>query len=231
MNDRGVYFLANDRLFDLVVCFLNSFRKYNPSLNLCLVPFDENFSMLTELQERYRFSIFQDAELFRFCDSLELKIKGYNTARKGCLRKCAMWDGPFRKFVYMDVDMVILEPIDFVFELLREYDFIASASSPNRVWLSSAGQSGLLKEEQIQFSASTGFIASHNEAMSVEKMRALIPELPKFIPHFHKSLTDQPFLNFLMVRSGKKFATIPAINAWTGQKFPRDMPESCGLAV
>ena len=49
MTQRGVYFLANDGILDMAIAFLNSFRTYNPSTALCLIPYADDVEQLTSL--------------------------------------------------------------------------------------------------------------------------------------------------------------------------------------
>ena len=37
----GVYFSANDVVYDWAIAFLNSYRTFNPDLRLILIPFNE----------------------------------------------------------------------------------------------------------------------------------------------------------------------------------------------
>src|ERR1700730_17769535 len=109
-SSRGVYFLANDRVLDLAIAFLNSFRRYNPEIPLCLVPFDENFDEVCDLRSKYVFSVFSDAIALQRCDELSKHFAGH---RSGQFRKLAIWEGVFDEFIYIDVDTVVLSDIDF----------------------------------------------------------------------------------------------------------------------
>ena len=60
---RGVYFLANNVVFEQVVAFLRSFRTHNPTIPLCLIPYNDAFDRIAELQDTYSFSVFDNAEL------------------------------------------------------------------------------------------------------------------------------------------------------------------------
>jgi hypothetical protein len=37
----GVYFSANDVVYDWAIAFLNSYRTFNPDLRLILIPFND----------------------------------------------------------------------------------------------------------------------------------------------------------------------------------------------
>lgn len=56
----GVYFSANDVVYDWAIAFLNSFRTFNPDLRLLLIPFNEQCDRLLQLRERYGFELYVD---------------------------------------------------------------------------------------------------------------------------------------------------------------------------
>jgi hypothetical protein len=63
MSNKGVFFLANDGIYDLVVAFLNSFRIHNPTLPLCLIPYRNDIQRISKLAAKYNFAIFDDQSL------------------------------------------------------------------------------------------------------------------------------------------------------------------------
>src|SRR5262245_12241805 len=111
MTERGVYFLANDRILDVAISFLNSFRVYNPITALCLVPYGDDIEQLISLRERYNFTVWNDAPALRWCDEVS---RAFHGCIVGQYRKLAMWDGPFERFVYIDCDTVVLHSIEFI---------------------------------------------------------------------------------------------------------------------
>ena len=70
MNNRGVYILANDTVMELLIAVLNSFRRYNPTLSLCVIPYDSNTGQLEQLQKEYDFSICHDQKSLEWCDAI-----------------------------------------------------------------------------------------------------------------------------------------------------------------
>ena len=125
-NTRGVYFLANDNVIGLAIAFLNSFRKYNPDIPLCFIPFAPNIDKLKELQSVYDFSIYTDDSILQRCDQISRQIHPVTMHH---YRKLAMWEGEFDQFIYIDVDTVVLSSVEFVFPYLTEYGFLTSTSN------------------------------------------------------------------------------------------------------
>jgi len=41
---RGVYFIANDAVIDIAIAFLNSFRRHNAAMPLCMIHLTNRFN-------------------------------------------------------------------------------------------------------------------------------------------------------------------------------------------
>ena len=219
---HGVYFLANDRVFDQAVAFLTSFRMSNPEIPLHLIPFAEDCERITALAARYGFTVSEDHETLHLCDAIGRPFHGKPL---GHYRKLAIWSGPFDKFIYIDCDTVVLEPLDFVFELLTEYDVVTSHSNmPDLrrwVWRHSIYQTGALTAQQIGYAANTGFIASKAGLFDVRKALATADEALALAEHMELVCCEQPFLNYLIVTSGYSYTSLLNIVKRTGR---RDIP-------
>lgn len=220
---RGVYFLANDKVLDVTIAFLNSFRSYNSSIPLCLLPFDDNIRKLATLQSQYGFSIWQNPAVLRQCDDISLSF--YHRT-KGHYRKLAAWEGEFDEFIYIDSDTVVLRNIDFVFDYLKEFCFMTSKSDipkdRKHVWKKSIDGTGKLTPEQLCFAANTGFIASKRECLELGNVVNRLPdamELAAYMTGF-----DQPFLNYLIVTSGMRYTSLHKIALVSGSS---DIPQEC----
>ncbi|MGP9022853.1 carbohydrate binding domain-containing protein [Streptomyces sp. BR1] len=206
---RGVYFLANDGFLDYATAFLNSFRRFNPDLPLCLIPFADDIGELRKLQSSHGFSILDDRKVLDACDAVGRAIRG---TPRGHFRKLAMWEGEFDEFAYFDSDTVVLHSADFVFDLLADFGFLtAHGDDPMTrqfVWNDSIETIGRLTEEQISFAGATGFIASRKECLSLAEVAERLPDVLELQPHMCPGLNDQPMLNYLMVTSGHRFASL-----------------------
>lgn len=206
---RGVYFLASDGTLELAHAFLNSFRRFNPEIPLCLVPFDAHFSEIAKLREKFNFSILASEELFESCDEISRRFHGYVL---GTYRKLCLWEGIFDEFIYIDVDTVILSNLDFVFAILDEYDFVTSHSNmpenQSMVWKPSINGTGKLAREQIDFAANTGFISSKKGTLSLGEIEGKTEESLQLAEHMELFCMEQPFLNYLIVTSGKKYTSL-----------------------
>lgn len=218
----GAYFLANDRVYEQVVAFLNSFRAHNPDLPLYLIPYDDRIGRLSELREEYRFSVFSDPAVLSACDAISVRFHGTPV---GHYRKLAAWEGELRRFAFFDADMLVLGSIEFLQPLLDEYAFIAASShvpeNMRWVWRDSARADGRLSEEQLAFSANTGFFASRKGALRLEELQGRLDEAASMLPHMNLACFEQPLLNFLIVTSGKPHTSlIRLVNTGRARSLP-----------
>ncbi|MEV0845867.1 hypothetical protein AB0J21_08285 [Streptomyces sp. NPDC049954] len=212
-GNRGVYFVANDRVAELVTVFLNSFRRTNPDIPLRLIPFDETYGRIAALGERYGFTVWEDAPLLAWCDEISLS---FHERRKGHFRKLAAWQGEFDEFLYIDSDTAVLRSIDVVFDHLADHDFVTATSHlPGRAWLESVKTSGKLAPAQYEYAANTGFVASRKGALTQAGITAALPAARELKPHM-KLGYEQPFLNYLMVTSGRPFTSLHRLRTLSG---------------
>lgn len=223
MTNKGVYFLANDAIYELAVAFLKSFRIHNPSSRLCLIPYDDHIQRLSTLSETYNFSCFTDAALFARCAEISRRIHGGRAW--GHYRKLAAWHGPFDEFIYIDTDTVVTSGVDYVYDFLKDHSFVfTSADIPGIrewVWKDSIYAAGALTGRQIAFSANTGFCCSTKGTLTIDDAESRLAGALAIVEHMELRAVEQPFLNYLVVTSGKSFDSIGNIMAETGARhFP-----------
>jgi len=206
---RGVYFLANNAVFEQSVAFLRSFRTHNPEIPLCLIPFDSNFDRISALKDAYSFSIFDDADLLASCDAISEKFHGFVL---GTYRKLVAWEGIFESFIYIDTDTVVVDSIDFAFEHLKYGDYIASHGNIKEirkfVWKDNVYDTNLLTPPQIEYSANTGFFVSRRGLFPIEYCKAKADPAMELKDSMELDCMEQPFLNYLVVTSGYRFNSL-----------------------
>lgn len=206
---RGVYFLANDKVYDLAIAFLNSFRLHNKEISLCLIPYDQKFETIASLKDEYDFTIFDSKKILDYCDDVSIKFHG---KQLGAYRKLAAWEGDFDEFVYIDLDTVVLDSIDFSFEYLKTYSVFTSHSNVNSlvkwVWKESIYAKNILNLEQIKYSANTGFFVSKKNLFSMELVLSKVDSALQLKDDMVLFCMEQPFLNYLIVTSGHNYSSI-----------------------
>jgi hypothetical protein len=215
---RGFYFLANDYVLERVIAFLNSFRMYNETAELCLIPFDDDIDGVLRLQSRYDFSVWSgDPALLRTCDDIS---REFHDEVKGHYRKLACWEGDFDEFVYVDTDTIVLRDMDFLFDYLDRYGFFTTISDHpgifEWVWKDSIRQTGALTEQQWGYSASTGLIASRKECLRFADVQPRLPAAIELAPHMALVTLEMPPLNYLMVTSGWPYGSLAVLSEQGG---------------
>jgi hypothetical protein len=218
---RGCYFLANDEMLEFTIAFLNSFRHYNPSQPLCLVPYDDKADRVAALQAEYGFEIWSDDATLRRCDAISRHFHSWTV---GHYRKLAIWDGPYDQFVYIDIDTVVLNSIEFMFPLISVYGLITSHSNMPElrrwVWKDSIDQAGVLSEAQKSFSANTGFIGSKRGYLSLDIAERKLAAGVEVKPHMELLCAEQPFLNYLIVTSGQAHTSLHVLGKHHQMQVP-----------
>jgi hypothetical protein len=210
---RGLYFVVDDTMFDFAVAFLNSVRKHNPFLPLCLIPFNDRVERVVNLREQFDFSVWQQQTVLKQCDDISL---GFHQTVAGHYRKLAIWEGPFEEFVYIDVDTTVLLELTFVFNLLDSFDFVVSWSSPAHgarwVWKDSIWSREILTREQIEFGANTSFLASKKSSLTLADIIRQLSSALDLASDMDLGSFEQPLLNYLIVTSGKRYTSLAHIH-------------------
>jgi hypothetical protein len=206
---RGVYFLTNNKMYDFTIAFLNSFRKYNPVVPLCVIPYNNDFDKIAALKDSYRFTVFPDMALLNACDKLSLQLHEKVTSE---YRKLAMWEGVFDEFIYIDIDTVVLDDVSFAFEYLHDHWFVAGTSnlpgSRQYVWFDGVEHTNLLNADQIAYSANTGFMVSKRGFINMDYIEQKMPTAKLLEDYMQFKCLEQPFLNYLVVTSGKQYTSL-----------------------
>lgn len=211
---RGIYFIANDGVYEETAAFLASFRHYNPTLPAYLIPYKGLDSIAVprfhHLLIQYNVCVYFDASLFtRIDQEVSNQFDLDPTRTLGHFRKLAMWFGPLDEFLYLDVDSVIVSNVDPTFQFLDQGLDVVTGSAdyegaPDMVWLDSIRS--VLEPDQVHYSANTGTILSSKRFGSGEDLmtKALTKGL-ELREHMFMYTFEQPLLNYLFVTSGKRY--------------------------
>ncbi len=212
VRPKGVYFLANNTVFDLAVAFLRSFRLHNPSIPLCLIPYNADFDSIAALKDAYNFSIFDNDALLQACDEISHQFHGRVL---GAYRKLVAWEGMFDSFLYIDIDTVLTDSVDFAFDYFLHGQYIASHSNiaHNRkwVWTDAIYETHLLTPPQIEFSANTGFFASVRGLLPMEHCSAKVSQALALRDCMELHCMEQPYINYLVVTSGYRYNSLSVL--------------------
>jgi hypothetical protein len=119
----GVYFSANDKVYDWTIAFLKSFRTFNPDLRLILIPFNEECDRILQLQTQYDFEIYIDPSFSRLEAIGKAFELGYTPTGHYWFRRYAAFWGPLDRFMYLDARQVVLANLRPLITALDQFGF------------------------------------------------------------------------------------------------------------
>ena len=196
---EGVYVLANDAILPWARSFVRSFRLYNPTLRLCLIPFDDAADECIRLVRQAGGEVLADtgqfARLDRIGQMLELGITPYG---KHWFRRFAAFEGPFDRFLYLDSRVVVLGDLSpIVAEIVPGVcDFIHFDSMINEVY-----QEGPIRRAftlaGLGHGFNSGMWASRRSLFTHDQMQSAASALVGVRGEMNPRNTDQFFLNYL----------------------------------
>lgn len=206
---QGVYFMANNKVLDMTIAFLNSFRMHNKELPLCLIPFNNNFEQIEALKDVYNFSVFDNQELLETCDAISVK---FHDNVCGAYRKLVAWEGNFEQFIYIDIDTVVIDSLSFVWANLTHCKIFTSHSNLPEirewVWKDSIYSKNKLNKSQIEYATNTGFIVSTKNTLPMSWVLDQVEEALTLKEDMALFCMEQPFLNYLIVTSGYNYGSL-----------------------
>jgi len=193
---QGIYFLANDHVYEWSVAFLESFRAHNPSLPLVLIPYNDAVARLAELAPHYRFQVWQDGTL-EALDAL-----GQSFAEEGrpgwvnMFRKFAVFWGPFTHGLYLDCDMVVLDDLSDVLRAFcgSTYDFAFFDETDEYVYNRPVFMEAM-KQQYHARPFNAGYWCARTGVLTLERVRQAAEEAKTHRDEFYYGV-DQAFLNY-----------------------------------
>lgn len=223
----GIYLLANDNVYEQLIALLNSInRNYTHSLPICIIPFDDKLKLIKEeIKNRKNIFIFNDQASLQKWDKFVTDFHQiyYNFQHESVNRKktniinmhrryCA-FDGIFDKFVYIDCDTLIFQPLEHILDKLEEFDFIVHdfqrLTAIRRGEVSDFGEVFSQEYESEVDLANrfhcSGFWASKRGAIATDDLDYFLKELAQGdIKIFKTWLSEQLLLNYMTLKKGLK---------------------------
>ncbi|MEG3976601.1 sugar transferase [Microcoleus sp. herbarium8] len=224
----GIYILGNDVVFDHVVALLNSL-EVNGAKNIpvCIIPYDDNLQKVrVEIASRSNVTLFENTDSIHFWEDFATQAwTSHKKAQKtwqakgwrqvhclGMHRKFCCFDGPFDKFVYFDADTLLMGSLDYIYQKLDEFDWVANdfqyKSDLNYVFdLSSGKFAEIFQLEKLEsqifcagwFASKQGILNRHNSVELLNKLTSGEAEILSLRG------TDQPLFNYFVARSDISF--------------------------
>lgn len=193
----GVYFSANDVVYDWAIAFLNSFIKFNPDLRLILIPFNDNCDRIFQLQDKYNFELYIDPAFNRLEAIGQAFELGHTPTGPYWFRRYAAFWGPCDRFIYLDVRQVVLGNLTPLITALDEFsfDFLYYDCAINQVYEPGEFRQQLLREGKGR-GFNSGRWAARKGLFSIEEFERLAAEALKIREQLNPRNTDQAFINY-----------------------------------
>jgi hypothetical protein len=197
MTVTGVYFSANDVVYDWAIAFLNSFRTFNPDLKLILIPFNEDCDRLLQLQTKYNFDIYVDPTFSRLEAIGQAFELGHTPTGPYWFRRYAAFWGPCDRFLYLDVRQIILADLTPFLKALDEFDFdfLHYDCAIDQVY-----EPGEFRQQILRQGRGRGFNsgrwAARKGIFSIEEFEKFAVESLKIRTQLNPRNTDQAFINY-----------------------------------
>jgi hypothetical protein len=221
-NDRarGVYCLANDHVLHWFAAFARSLRVHNPDMPVWLIPFDSMVSEVLKLCEKHCFNVVRDPSL-EVLDGLGRMLYPNSHVAQHAFRKFLMFWGPLREYLFLDSDIVVLEPLDALFEMLE------SSNAQLIYWDQDHEQvyrKGSFRDHMIQRYDSkginTGALLARRDVLTLEQVENAGRNVLWHRDQFANTL-EQPFFNYCLDRGHARMTYIgdvvnKTVKVWAG---------------
>jgi hypothetical protein len=224
----GIYILANDVVFEQLVALLNSLEVNGAKdIPVCIIPYDDRLKKVRSyISPLHNVTLFDNKDSIHFWEDFATQVwtshakaqkvwqaKGWKPVHcLGMHRKFCCFDGPFDKFVYFDADTLSMGSLDYIYQKLDDFDWVANdfqyKSDLNYVFdLSSDKLPHIFNIEQLQshifcagwFAAKKGVFNRNDLAKLLDKLTSGEAEILSLRG------TDQPLFNYLVACSQISF--------------------------
>ena len=236
---KGIYILTNDLVYERLVALLNSIEaNYSKDMPVCIIPYDSTIKKVeAEVKKRKNCSVFQDMDSIRRWEEFANQawsvyspdIKHiFGRHKLSNHRKFCTFDGPFDKFAFIDADTILMQPLDFVFEKLNDYDFVVydyQHKDPSHVYNVKSPKLFEIFERKRVYSEifCTGFFASKKRLFKEENKNYLMDRLKDGETDIlYPKSAEQSLLNYMIMRaniSQFNFALDPSFYGKTGNSI------------
>lgn len=224
---EGIYTLANDKVYDQLVALLNSIEANCGDVAVCVIPYNENLDLVKqEINQRKNVFLFENQDSLKKWDSFvshfyeiyyqypHQGLTTKDTQKVPHSRKYCAFDGDFKKFVFIDCDTLLFQPLDHVFSKLDQYDFVVhdfqrisslrrkDVNKYYKIFQTIYGSEDALA---LRFHCS-GFWASKQGLISKEDLDYFLQELSNGdVKIFGHWLSEQMVLNYMTLKKNFRF--------------------------
>lgn len=204
----GIAIIANDRVIDWLLPFLESYLATSAAIPLYLIPYDDNMARTRRAAEVFGAEIvlLDSAEL----DALAKRLYPFNPGNRRRLRKLLALALPLDEVIYLDVDTLMLRDFSDVLGHVGagETDFLVACHCSDYIYNSKHKDHDFLRSA-LWFN--DGFFVTSRHVLSLQDFYDVIA---KDVRIFHAvrqrgGLFAQPLTNFVVHRRGLNVGILP----------------------
>lgn len=203
----GIAVVANDKISDWLLPFLESYAATNSRTPLYLIPYDDNLTLTRRAADIY--GVHLVTEDSRALDALASRLYPLFPGHRRRLRKFMSLALPLDEVLYIDVDTILFRDVREAFGRLKpgEADFIMASTSEEYVYNKRRAKYDFLRDVRL---FNDGFFLTSNKILSLDHFYEVI-DRDEAIFHDvrkHGMLFAQPLSNFVTHRRGLKIASL-----------------------
>jgi hypothetical protein len=226
---NGIYTLANDAVYNQLVALLNSIEvNAGKDVPVCVIAYNDQVDKVKqEVALRENVTLLENPDIFARWEEFSLEVwqshpsaikdwqeqgikKFYRVGENR--RYCAFDpDSLFEKFIYLDADTLVMQPLDFIFDQLEHQDFVVydfQHKDPANIFnLKSHKLLEIFTQQQIDSEIfCSGFYASKRGIFPAEQRDWLLSKLnEKEADVLFMSAPNQSLLNYMRMRTNTSF--------------------------
>lgn len=229
---RGIYIVANDQVQENAIALVNSLRYYNSEVPIFLIPFNEQYHQVaTVLSQLHHVQVFPNLDVIEQLTQRVSEIFDRDfLALPNKMRKFAVWFGPLEEFLYIDTDIIVFEDIVETLNILSEVDFFCcdyhhAGEKLRNIFSPAVKEQQIFSEAELQDVFNSGFWGSRKGVITESQLDEILQDcsLHKDYFDFTQNVTDQPILNYLVLKLIPKRCNLVRISdeepgSWAGSR-------------
>lgn len=203
----GIAIVANDKVSDWLLPFLESYVATNAATPLYIIPYDDNLTLTRRAAEIYGARLV--CEDSRELDALATQLYPLYPGHRRRLRKFMSLALPLDEVLYIDVDTILFGDMSILFGKLEpgKVEFIIASSSDDYVYNRHHKKYDFLRYARL---FNDGFFVTSKNILSLHDFYDVIAKDEAIFHTVRKRgmLFAQPLSNFVTHRRGLKIASI-----------------------
>jgi hypothetical protein len=203
----GAAIVANDKVLNWLLPFLESYQATNAATPLYLIPFDDNVAMTRRAADV--FGAHWVGDDMRELDALARGLYPLFPHHRRRLRKLRALALPLDQVIYLDVDTILFRDLRNVFGSLRpgETDFVIASASEEYVYNRTRTRHAFLEGVTL---FNDGFFLTSRRILSLADFERVVAADAELFHSVRKRgmLFAQPLVNFVVHRMGLKVRTL-----------------------